>query len=324
MAYDGRLLRLAQERYEADRTRREAELAAQREEIYARRPRLREIQEQLRRTASRVMAAALRRGQDPLPEIARLREENLGLQAERRQLLSELGLPEDALEDTPACPLCGDTGFRGGELCRCLKTYYVEEQRRANPADGKAPGAAPPHNRSSGSGTARRPGTRCLRTAGRPGCPPARPPAGPAPIKAAAAPPAGRDFPPAAARSPAAGPVPAAARRPSRGWPCGAAAPKFPQPGAAGIKFPPAGRQAPPPAGCGPPHSAPAPGAAAFRHMPCCPSLTRISTHRRSPGPAPCLPGACPRAERPPAYVVPPRATASEYRCSTPTSARGT
>lgn len=92
-------------------------------------PRLREIQEQLRRTASRVMAAALRRGQDPLPEIARLREENLGLQAERRQLLSELGLPEDALEDTPACPLCGDTGFRGGELCRCLKTYYVEEQR---------------------------------------------------------------------------------------------------------------------------------------------------------------------------------------------------
>lgn len=130
MAYDGRLLRLAQERYEADRTRREAELASQREEIYARRPRLREIQEQLRRTASRVMAAALRRGQDPLPEIARLREENLGLQAERRQLLSELGLPEDALEDTPDCPLCGDTGFRGGELCRCLKTYYVEEQRR--------------------------------------------------------------------------------------------------------------------------------------------------------------------------------------------------
>ena len=130
MAYDGRLLRLAQERYEADRTRREAELASQREEIYARRPRLREIQEQLRRTASCVMAAALRRGQDPLPEFARLREENLGLQAERRQLLSELGLPEDALEDTPDCPLCGDTGFRGGELCRCLKTYYVEEQRR--------------------------------------------------------------------------------------------------------------------------------------------------------------------------------------------------
>ncbi len=75
MAYDGRLLRLAQERYEADRSAREADLAEQREQLYARRPRLREIQDQLRRTASRVMAAALRRGEDPLPEIQRLREE---------------------------------------------------------------------------------------------------------------------------------------------------------------------------------------------------------------------------------------------------------
>ena len=63
MAYDGRLLRLAQERYEADRSAREADLAEQREQLYARRPRLREIQDQLRRTASRVMAAALRRGE---------------------------------------------------------------------------------------------------------------------------------------------------------------------------------------------------------------------------------------------------------------------
>ena len=36
MAYDGRLLRLAQERYEADRSAREADLAEQREQLYAR------------------------------------------------------------------------------------------------------------------------------------------------------------------------------------------------------------------------------------------------------------------------------------------------
>ena len=130
MAYDGRLLRLAQERYEADRSVREADLAEQREQLYARRPRLREIQDQLRRTASRVMAAALRRGEDPLPEIQRLREENLSLQAERQMLLAELGLPDNALEDTHLCPFCNDTGYRGGEMCRCLKTYYVEEQRK--------------------------------------------------------------------------------------------------------------------------------------------------------------------------------------------------
>ena len=71
------------------------------------------------------MAAALRRGEDPLPEIQRLREENLSLQAERQMLLAELGLPDNALEDTPLCPFCNDTGYRGGEMCRCLKTYYV-------------------------------------------------------------------------------------------------------------------------------------------------------------------------------------------------------
>ncbi len=130
MSYDGRLLRLAQERFEADRARREAEQAARREEIFRNSPRLRKIQDALRSTASRVMAAALRRGEDPLPEIQRLREENLGLQAERRMLLAELDLPETALEDQPLCPFCGDTGFRGGEVCRCLRTYYVEEQRK--------------------------------------------------------------------------------------------------------------------------------------------------------------------------------------------------
>ena len=130
MSYDGRLLRLAQERYEADRNAREAEQAARRERIFASRPRLREIDEELRRTASRVMAAALRRGQDPLPEVQRLREENLSLQAERQRLLAELGLTETELEEAPLCPLCGDTGYRGGAGCRCLKVYYVEEQRK--------------------------------------------------------------------------------------------------------------------------------------------------------------------------------------------------
>ena len=130
MSYDGRLLRLAQERYEADRSIREAEQAARREAIYTSRPRLREIDEELRRTASRVLAAALRRGQDPLPEIQRLKEQNLNLQAERKTLLAELGLTEGDLENTPLCSLCGDTGYRGGQMCRCLKAYYVEEERK--------------------------------------------------------------------------------------------------------------------------------------------------------------------------------------------------
>ena len=130
MAYDGKVMRLALQRFEEDRQRRQAQYQERRERIFARQPRLREIDEELRRTASRVLAAALRRGQDPLPEIQRLKEQNLNLQAERKTLLAELGLTEGDLENTPLCSLCGDTGYRGGQMCRCLKAYYVEEERK--------------------------------------------------------------------------------------------------------------------------------------------------------------------------------------------------
>ena len=62
--------------------------------------------------------------------MAVLRDENLSLQAEKRELLRKMGLPEDALEETPACPLCGDTGYRNGQVCRCLRTYYAREQQK--------------------------------------------------------------------------------------------------------------------------------------------------------------------------------------------------
>ena len=79
---------------------------------------------------SRIISGALRRGTDPRPAIDRLRDENLSLQAERRQLLADMHLPEDALEEKPACALCGDTGYRGGEVCRCLRNYYAQEQQK--------------------------------------------------------------------------------------------------------------------------------------------------------------------------------------------------
>ena len=44
--------------------------------------------------------------------------------------LSAAGLPEDALDDKPACPLCGDTGWRGTEMCRCLRALCAQEQIR--------------------------------------------------------------------------------------------------------------------------------------------------------------------------------------------------
>ncbi len=130
MAYDGRIMRRALQRFEEDRQRRESRFQERREGIFLRQPRLRQIDEELRSTMSRIIAQALRQGGDPGAAVGRLRDENLSLQAEKKSLLAWMGLAEDALDEAPACALCGDSGYRGEAVCRCLKQYYTQEQRR--------------------------------------------------------------------------------------------------------------------------------------------------------------------------------------------------
>ena len=130
MAYDGKLLRLAQLEYEKDKSRREADFRQRRERIYQYQPRLREIESRLSSTTSRIIAGPLRKGTDPGAAIAALRKENLELQEEKRVLLQRMGLTEDALDEQPACGRCGDSGFVGGQVCRCLREYYAREQQR--------------------------------------------------------------------------------------------------------------------------------------------------------------------------------------------------
>ena len=130
MAYDGRIMRRAQAQFEEDRRRREEDTRRKKEAVFARQPRLREIDGELRATMSRIIASALRRGTDPRPAVAVLQDRNLSLQEERTELLAQLGMPADYLEEKPACTLCGDSGYHGEAVCRCLKAYYAREQQQ--------------------------------------------------------------------------------------------------------------------------------------------------------------------------------------------------
>lgn len=130
MAYDGKIMRRALMRFEEDKRVREDRFAARRDGIYRRSPRLQEIEQELSTTMSRIISSALRRGTDPRKAVEHLRDENLSLQAEKKALLFHLGLPEDALEEKSACALCGDSGYRGGVVCRCLREYYAREQQK--------------------------------------------------------------------------------------------------------------------------------------------------------------------------------------------------
>lgn len=128
MAYDGRIMRQALTRFEEDKQRRAAEFARRRERLFGVEPRLREIEQQLRTTMSRLITSALRWGTDPVPAVRVLRDENQELQRERAALLTGMGYPADYLEEVPVCALCGDTGYHNGDVCRCLREYYKRAQ----------------------------------------------------------------------------------------------------------------------------------------------------------------------------------------------------
>ena len=123
MAYDGTIMQRALARFDQAKQRRADELEQRRRLAFARQPRLAEIDRELRGTMGRIVTSALQKGTDPLPAIRVLRDENLELQRERAELLTAMGEPIDYLDDAPACPLCGDTGYRKGQVCDRFDYY---------------------------------------------------------------------------------------------------------------------------------------------------------------------------------------------------------
>ena len=130
MAYDSRIMRAALEQYQADLTARKAERQRRIDALCQQVPRLAEIQRELRGTAGRAVAAAFRKGVDPVPAIQALSRQNLALQRERAELLVEAGAPYDLMNSEPACPSCRDTGFTQEGPCACLMAYYTKEQNQ--------------------------------------------------------------------------------------------------------------------------------------------------------------------------------------------------
>ncbi len=130
MSLDPNVLHRANRRLAQRKAQREAQQAKRRAEIYRRCPRAAQIDRELRQTAAGIVSAAFRAGEDPIPALNRVRAENQALQAERTQLLRQAGYPADALDDTPYCASCGDTGWIGTDMCACLCALYAEEQMK--------------------------------------------------------------------------------------------------------------------------------------------------------------------------------------------------
>jgi len=129
MAYSAEVVQRARARLAQAKEDRESENRQHLAEAYARVPRLREIDVQLRRTMAKAAQAAFLQGSDGRAEMDAVRMENLSLQRERARLASEY-FEEGFLDDSPICDNCGGTGYVGTNMCECLRELCRQEQKK--------------------------------------------------------------------------------------------------------------------------------------------------------------------------------------------------
>ena len=128
MSVDGKIFVRAKQIYDAERQTRSSEFARRVEAAYAESPVLARLDREIRGSMNKVISLALSRGDNVREAVERVRSENLSLQRRRAEELRRLGHPEDWLDEKPACSLCGDTGYRDGQVCDCLMAVYRAEQ----------------------------------------------------------------------------------------------------------------------------------------------------------------------------------------------------
>lgn len=126
MPYRKEIFDAATAKLEARRRAAESENALARNELYAKIPRLLQIERELAQTGIAVAREILSHA-DTAACIEELRKKNLSLQEERAQLLSKNGYPPEILTINYYCSECRDTGYVGDKMCSCLKSLLLEE-----------------------------------------------------------------------------------------------------------------------------------------------------------------------------------------------------
>ena len=129
MAYSAEVVRRARERLAQAREDRESENRQHLALAYARVPRIREIDIQLRHTMAKAARAAFVQGSDGRAEMDAVRMENLSLQRERARLAAD-HFEEGYLDDIPICVNCGGSGYVGSTMCECLQELCRQEQKK--------------------------------------------------------------------------------------------------------------------------------------------------------------------------------------------------
>jgi DNA replication protein DnaC len=127
MAIDGKLLVRAKTMLAEKRKQNEDRLEDRLQKVYAKAPRVRELDAEIRATMSELVGVAL--GERSSAQVEDIRLRNQQLQKERQDEILSAGFGEHYLDDEYMCRKCHDTGYIRSDICECLMGLYKEEQR---------------------------------------------------------------------------------------------------------------------------------------------------------------------------------------------------
>jgi len=129
MSIDGKLLARAKSALEEKRRISEERLDRRIEMVYAKAPRIRALDAEIRATMTELFGVAL--DQNSAGQVEDIRLRNLELQEQRRVELIRAGYSESYLDEGAMCLKCHDTGYIRTDMCGCLMELYKKEQRES-------------------------------------------------------------------------------------------------------------------------------------------------------------------------------------------------
>lgn len=105
---------------------RENELKRRKAEVFAKVPRIREIEEEMDRFGIRMLNLLANGECDETRAVSGIMAENKEYLKERERLLDIHGFDKDYLTVSSVCPICEDSGFDGNSICKCLKKEITD------------------------------------------------------------------------------------------------------------------------------------------------------------------------------------------------------
>ena len=127
MAYDGKILAQVREIIAERKRNNESEQSRRRDVVYARIPAVMDIEADITRLMSGIVADALKKGANAGAAVDAAKEKCEALLKRRSELLVSGGYPSNYIDEIYDCPVCGDTGYVLGKPCSCLKALYRAE-----------------------------------------------------------------------------------------------------------------------------------------------------------------------------------------------------